>query len=698
MVPIAPALLALVLAAPADTSWPARAKALEDELAARWGESQRPRVARGIAQVRSLWRKEDGTDDELAAFVRESYLGDPVVRQATFERLERVLEQVGGYYQEMTRELRVASDLEVGPLLPIDARFGAYDPAAHLLDDLFENKVAFVVLLNFPLTTLAERMEKGPSWTRQDWAEARLAARFGKRIPAEVQQAISTAGADGEAYISGYNVFMHHVLLADGSRPFEKGLRLITHWNLRDDLKARYAEKDGLARQRAIAKVMERIVTQTIPAAVIDDPRLDWDPFANTVRPAPEATIEAAAAGRAPLPSTDLAAREPDTRYARLLATYRAVRRADPYSPSAPTHLARRFDEDRELPEARVEGLLVEVLTSPLVARVGRLVERKLGRPLEPFDVWFNGFEPRGTYTEAELDARVAKKYPTKDAYEADMPRLLRDLGFTAERAAYLAGKIVVDPSRGAGHAMPAGRRGEKPRLRTRVEPGGMNYKGYNIAVHEMGHNVEQVFSLYDVDHTLLQGVPNSAFTEALAFVFQRRDLPLLGLPKPDEASERRRALHELWQTYEIAGPALVDTRAWHWMYDHPEATPGELREAVVAISRDVWNRYYAPVFKVKDSVLPGIYSHMVSLMNYLPDYPLGHLIAFQIEEQVARAAEKGKSLGEEFERMTRLGSVTPDLWMVNATGSPVSAGPLLRAAEKAVTEEERAASSPSRR
>ncbi len=29
-----------------------------------------------------------------------------------------------------------------------------------------------------------------------------------------------------------------------------------------------------------------------------------------------------------------------------------------------------------------------------------------------------------------------------------------------------------------------------------------MNYKGYNIAVHEMEHNVEQVFSLEMIDHT----------------------------------------------------------------------------------------------------------------------------------------------------------------------------------------------------
>ena len=61
--------------------------------------------------------------------------------------------------------------------------------------------------------------------------------------------------------------------------------------------------------------------------------------------------------------------------------------------------------------------------------------------------------------------------------------------------------------------------RGQMARLRTRVEPGGMNYKGFNIAVHEMGHNIEQTFSLYEVDHTLLAGVPNTAFTEALAMI-----------------------------------------------------------------------------------------------------------------------------------------------------------------------------------
>src|SRR4029453_19137509 len=219
------------------------------------------------------------------------------------------------------------------------------------------------------------------------------------------------------------------------------------------------------------------------------------------------------------------------------------------------------------------------------------------------------------------------------------------------------ASNIVVDPSRGAGHALGAGRRGDKAHLRTRVEKGGMNYKGFNIAVHEMGHNVEQTFSLNLIDHTLLAGVPNNAFTEALAFVFQNRDLELLGLAKPDAEGEGLKTLNDFWGTYEIAGVALVDIGVWQWMYDHPNAAPAELREATIQISKDVWNRYYAPVFKRRDVVLLGIYSHMIDSFLYLPDYPIGHMIAFQIEEQM----EKAGNIGAEFERMATVGRGTPD-------------------------------------
>ena len=645
-------------------------------LVAAHGEAVRPRAERGVRQVAKLWREEDGDATAFESFVQQHFAPDEARRDAMFRRLDGLHEQMDGSLLGMLLAFRWQTDLDLGPVEPYDELFAGYDPFAHVNDDFFANKIAFVVLLNFPLATLDEKLRDGPNWTPQQWAEARLADRYAKRIPAAVSQQIATAYSAADSYIASYNIWMHHLLDERGERLFPAGQRLITHWNLRDELKAQYSDPAGLPRQRMIADVMERIVTQTIPAAVIDNPQVDWAPRANTVAPA--------AAQDSDRPKTQgavTADREPDTRYAKLLDIYRATRLADPYSPAAPSHIARRFEEDRELPEARVEKMLVEVLSSPLMPRVAALIESRLGRPLEPFDIWYNGFRPRGTYTEAQLDEITRRKYPTADAFAADLPNILTGLGFTPERAQYLAERIAVDPARGAGHAWGAARRGDKARLRTRVGKDGMDYKGYNIAVHELGHNVEQTFSLYDVPFHGLNGVPNTAFTEALAFVFQDRDLELLGLSKPDATTDAYGVLDDFWGALEISGVALVDMRVWRWMYAHPEATPAELREATLQIARDVWNEYFAKVFGRRDVVLLAVYSHMISSGLYLPDYPIGVMIALQIKQQVRRKGD----LGGEFERMSRQGRLTPDLWMERATGAPVGPAALLAATEEAL-------------
>jgi hypothetical protein len=216
-----------------------------------------------------------------------------------------------------------------------------------------------------------------------------------------------------------------------------------------------------------------------------------------------------------------------------------------------------------------------------------------------------------------------------------------------------------------------------------------MDYKGFNIAVHELGHNVEQVFSLNAIDHWWLAGVPNNAFTEALAFVFQARDLQLLGLGGAEAGAEELRALGEFWAAREIAGVALVDLQAWRWLYAHPEATPAEFRSAVVGIAQEVWNRYFAALLGRRDVALLGVYSHMVDAGLYTPDYPLGRLIAFQVEAHFRRSSAP---LGAEFERVALIGSVTPDEWMRQAVGAPVSAAPLIAAATAALTAQEGAA------
>ena len=655
-------------------------KKMNAELIAKYGDAAKVRIERGTKQVAELWRTEDGDAAVFEDFIKTNFAADQVTLDAMFNRFEFLLEKLNGHMVSLGRYFREQSDLDLGPMYPFDEIFGSYDAGAHISDDFFTNKLAFVVLLNFPLTTLEQRITEGEKWTRREWAEARLAARFAKRIPADVNLAYSKASSDAELYIANYNIWMHHLVNDKGDRLFPAKMRLLSHWNLRDELKSDYEEgAKGFEKQKMIQKLMERIVDQSIPEVVVNNPLVDWNPNSNTVK-----ASDVQDSDQPLLKDKNVKTNaEPNTRYSILLNCFLAEKKADPYSPINKTHIERKFNEDRELPEARVKKMFEDVLSSPIVPKIAKLIEKRLGRPLEPFDIWYNGFKAKNKYSAEQLDEIVRKKYPTPDAYKKDMPNLLEKLGFSKERALVISENIMVDPARGSGHAMGAGMRADKAHLRTRVGKSGMDYKGFNIAVHEMGHNVEQTISMNDVDHTLLQGVPNTAFTEAIAFVFQAQDLKLLGLSSDDPKGEALKVLNDFWAVYEIAGVSLVDMALWHWMYDNPNATPEQLKQAALTISKDVWNKYYAPVFNKKDVTLLGVYSHIIHSFLYLPDYPIGHLIAFQIEEQVKKAG----SIGKEVERVARIGSVAPDLWMKIATGKNVGPEAILEAAEKALKE-----------
>src|SRR5207249_3427467 len=240
---------------------------LESELVAKYGEAQRPRIARGLKQVAEFWRTEDGDAAAFEEFVRTNFAGDPQTLDALFNRMEFTFESIDGHMVEIGRDLRQQSDLDLGPIYPFDEFMAGYDPSAHISDDFFANKLAFVVLLNFPLTTLEQRLTEGQQWSRRQWAEVRLAQRFSKRIPADVNLAVGQAEAAAARYVAEYNIWMHHLIDENGERLFPPKMRLLSHWNLRDEIKADYADKqNGLAKQRMIQQVMGRIVTQTIPA------------------------------------------------------------------------------------------------------------------------------------------------------------------------------------------------------------------------------------------------------------------------------------------------------------------------------------------------------------------------------------------------------------------------------------------------
>lgn len=627
-------------------------------LSDKWPNADTDRMERGVRQAGALWRAEDGNEADFKAFAMEYFAGDEADRTALFTSLSRIMENLNAHYDLLTVNLLKPTQLTTeGEPTDVDWIMSGFSPSAHLSDDLFANKVAFITILNFPFYTLEEKNRLGAAWTRLEWAEARMGDVFTSRVPAQVQATLAQAFADGENYIADYNICMDRLRTEQDEQIFPDNLLLLSHWNLRDELKAHYA--DSIMPnpcQEMIFEVMLRIVRQEIPSEVINNHEALWYPYSNRVDNASDAP-------------------EQDRRYQKILNIFHAMQQLDKYCPNMPTGIIRNFEGDIEIPADEVDRLFRQLLGSEQVKTVAAKIRNRLGRDLRPYDIWYDGFKARSTMNEAKLDQLTCRLYPTPQAYQQQIPAMLAELGFDKTLAEDIASHIVVEAARGSGHAWPCLGRNEPARLRTRIPATGMNYKGFNIAVHEMGHNVEEVTSLYYMDHYMLHGIPNTGFTEASAFLFQHRDLQLLGYGKQEMDHEA--VQDAFWGMYEIMGVSLVDMQMWQWLYAHPKATAAELRDATIRIAGEVWNEYFYPVLGEKDCPLLAIYSHMVNSPMYLPNYPIGHIVEFQLEEFLADKTPE--QWAENYQRCYRLGRLTPNEWIRRAVNGELSVEPILR-------------------
>ena len=622
-------------------------------------------LERGIKGCAELWRDKDGNEEDFIAFVRENYEATPESKRVLFDHLSNALESLTGCSNDLQIRLQRPTVLKGDEPHNVDYILSGFNAFAHLQEDLYGNRIAFITALNFPYYTLDEKITLGKDWDNLQWAYARMGDMFTTRIPAEVVQQSNTALADAENYISSYNIMMGHLLTEDGRRLFPADMCLLSHWNLRDEIKADYADpKTALEKQDMILKVMERIIMQEIPACVINNPEYDWMPYSNTVWKDGK---------KVDAPAEDCA------RYQHILNCFHAHQATDKWDSKQPTGIIRNFDGGMEATADMIEELFTKLISSPEVKKMGKLIAKRLGRKLRPYDIWYDGFKSRSTISEDDLTNQTRQLFPDAEAFKRQMPELLRKLGFSDEDADFISSKIEVEGARGSGHAWPALSRFQPSLLRTRIGAEGMDYKGYNIAVHEMGHNVEETLDLYYVDYYPLTGIPNTALTEAMAFVFQKRDLQLLGYPMQIDDNV---TLDIFWGAYEIMGVALTDMYTWRWLYDHPDATAPQLRDAVVAIAKDVWNKYYEPVLGTHDCPLLAVYSHMVDTPMYLPNYPYGHIAEYQLEEYLSKK-ETPSEFAAEVKRIWSQGRVTPAVWMQRAVGSPLSVDPLIRATGK---------------
>ena len=623
-------------------------------------------LSRGVNHVANLWIASDGSSEAFKIFCEANYIADKNERELVFNKISRNVEIITGYFNKITLDLLEPVHLNTFEQHAIDNEFGAYSVDAHWQDDFYKNKIAFIIALNFPPYSLEEKEALAGDWNRQQWAYARLGDYFTARVPAELLQNANNAAAGSDLYIADYNIFVGHLTDANDKRFFPEDKVLLSHWNLRDEIKANYANStDGLEKQKIIYQVMQRIISQEIPEKVINSGDFEWDPYTNVVYQNGK-TIEATP--------------EPNERYQQILNNFHANKAIDPYYPDQNTFIKRQYAGAKEISHENTEKIFTDFLKSEETKKVGELIKNRLGRDLQPFDIWYDGFKARSGMDESKLDAQTRKLYPNAPALEADLSNLLEKLGYGKVRAKFLADHIAVDPARGSGHAWGGAKKGQKAHLRTRIGAKGMDYKGYNIAIHEFGHNVEQTISLYDVDNFIMNGVPNTAFTEALAFIFQKRDMLLLDRYVESSEKDALKKLDLFWSAYEIMGVSVLDIRVWKWLYTNPEADAAQLRDATMRISKEIWNEFYAPVYGMKDQTILAVYSHMLNSPLYLSNYAFGNVIEFQLEEQL-----KGKSFPNEVDRIFKQGRLTPNQWMVEATGSKLSTQPLIQAASESL-------------
>lgn len=637
-------------------------------LVTRYGENER--IHRGVISMAEIWEKSDGSQDEFVDFAVKYYVADEDSLYGLALDLSNRFQLISGYASKVNRIFKTPLNEDTGEITPVEMLFADYNFAPNVRKSYFASKAAFLTILNFPKYSDEEKVKNGAAWSDREWGYVMLGDMFGKNVK-------NTAGRDyakldtllmkqipGQfrVYANNSTVELSSLLDKKGRRIFDDDIQLLFHWKMRDEIKMYYAssDPDKLDKQRTIYQAMTRFIDQTIPQQAIQGKGFTWNPYSNELSKDGKVVENESAGNR---------------RYGYIRNHF-----IDRYNQQPDSALY--FDgyyAQYGLTAREVEEMFVMVLSSPLAKEVGRMIRKKEKRPLETFDLWYTGFNPRSEFETSVLDSIVKSRYPDPAALQEDIPAILVKLGFPAAEAELYGDRIQVDRARANGHSAGAALKGDKANLRTNFREDGLDFGGYQTAMHELGHSVQQTISTYLIDMFASKGLPNSGIVESAAVLFEHHTWDTM-FEEISPSMQASIAIDNFWNSYQMMGPALCELRAWQWMYHKKNFSIEELRNQYVEIAKDIWNEFYAPVFKVKDQLMPAVYNHPVNNPLYLSSYAMAHLIHIQIEDYIG-----GKDFHKEVLRIFGQGNKAPDEWMHRAVGASLSAEPLLRHTEKAL-------------
>lgn len=628
--------------------------------------SSAERVEKGVKQVAKLWIEGDGDQSEFKEFCDKYFVAERAELDKLSKYLSHKFETISGNIYRIYKDLSYPMEVDTGDVTPMDELFSKYDVGEKEKEGYFNSKVAFVVALNYIHYDREEQRELGKNWGKQEWDDAFIADMFDSRpnMPEEQgkgkkkkEKSTELAGMEKVEttpyYTDKCRVKLTSIENKAGERTFDKDIMLLYHWKMRDEIRMLYGMKGDkyVAQQDAIYEAMKRMIEQTIPNQLINSEEdYSWNPYTNKItKDGKEVEAE----------STE------NERYAMMRNLFI---RSYKEEPDGDTYLNKRFGDSYDLTYKEVDSMFVRLISAPEAKEVGELMKQRLGRDLRPYDVWYTGFNPRGLFNAQELDAKIKALYPTPLAFEKAIPTILGRLGYSEENAKFYGDKITVNPARANGHAEPAGIHGDNSRLRTNFYADGLDYGGYQTGMHELGHTVQQTISTYIIENYARRGLPNAAISESAAYTFEFRAWKGLMDFENQAEIDNLNALDKFWVAFEMTGMALCELRTWEWMYQQKVFTTEQLKDQMIAIAKDIWNSYHAPIFGIKDEPILAVYNHQLNSSFYLAGYALAHLVHIQIEQFI-----EGKDFPTMIEQIYGFGDATPDLWLQNTIGSSLS-------------------------
>ncbi|MHC1733893.1 MAG: hypothetical protein AB9888_17920 [Bacteroidales bacterium] len=638
---------------------------IKSELKSIHGIETANRIEKGVSQLAQIWDFSDDNAARFREFCIENFLSDAELN----ENLPRIAENLiltGGSLSVIRSKMNEPFAFTDVKELHADRFFRKAVPSYNP----YTSELAYFLKLNFPEWSLDEKRQMSTAWDRNQWIMNAIGGYYPGR---EVERNATLASKQSEfrRYIDNYFFDMHRIMDAKGNYPFSEVISLHCHRGLRDNTKEEYTKEGGFERQKLTGVVLEKVFTGEVPVNFLTDKNTRWNPSKNELY-----TIEGKKLKRISEYTC-----EDDLRYEGLKNLFNIEQAVDSAYGNGSTYITRTF-ENANLTVDETEKIIVDILESPLAAEVSRLVQRRLNRKLHPFDVWYSGFQEQSYYSAEYLDSLTRARYPDPGSLEDNIKDILMKMGFPEEEAFTVGASVNVHSVVSGGYSDQPPVQGGKALLTTMFGERGLDYKGYRVAMHELGHVVCGVYSTLYADNFLLAGVPTGGITEGFAEVFAYKNIEGLGLfPYSEQEKKHLLALATYWYLYEMGGNALTEIRTWKWMYNNPDATVDELKNAVLGISAGIWNNYFSENFGgARDCSILSVYNHFITGDLYLFNYFIGGIVSYQLADAFER-----DELAPGLKESCREGATLPELWMQKAVGSGFSLDPLLNGVSSAV-------------